>query len=877
MLPVATGDQPTYDLTLSDGVSTVGFLAGGERGFAEGALRRLPRGPGAERKRALQRDWSSGRGSERFAEDATRFFDSKAVWSMVPGQLLPAPLMRWGSIPALSYGGYQQWPGDPVQQLGSFQKTLSWHSLISGFTFLADLFQGTATTPNICRGWLVIRRRGTPTGNLRFAIHNSAGSPSEPTTILQSVTVAPGAIPDYQAVLYEFALPAAAAISAGTKYFVSIGQASGSPDLSNHWQVLIFTDWAVTSNVYQSTDGSTWTPTTLGGGTALVFRLNNHLASDPLTRGQLGGGCLFFQYKRQLYAIVNPASGSPVVLMNGDRGVCTGTQQVDRITDTSKAWALGAWTGLVVMITSGPMRGQYRQIADMGSTYLVVDKPWTQTPIAGAGGTEYVILGSDTWIQRFTLSAPATDVAVLNEIGYIALGDSTNLRRFREYNNAGAWVIENADDGTNRATFLEPWQEGAKVYLCRARNDTVAFSKAERVGWGTNLTFDTEIPVGDASLLATGLTIYDDIPHVMKEDKPYAIKNGAAAEIPIGTDDVPDLANGVNARQWNTNLYFPFLDGLERLYGQTVDDIGPNRGQGLPADRRGKVADFRRALQYGFAAWDGGEAARYSAVLATVAPGGAWHELFRSDTPNRRIQNLYYQNIPGYAPNRLWFNLGLDLCYLAMPSTTQNPLGDSAMLYTWEGAVVTGWFDFDTEELDHFFDELRVFSRGLNGTSRLIEVDYQLDDAEVGSPWTPFAASFTTSPMQALSIGGGSVTGRRIRFRLRLVNLRPGETIVVNAVELRAVQMNEVLYDFVLDFRQEDKLQLVGQAETAQTTAQALATLETWKESATPLTVRVRFAPFDNFRGHIDPVSLVPANWHPDRSGLVGSLTIKQV
>ncbi len=60
MVARATGLQPDVVLTLSDGTSTVGIMTPDRTG-----LRRLPRGPGVERKQAKQAMFTGGRGNAR--------------------------------------------------------------------------------------------------------------------------------------------------------------------------------------------------------------------------------------------------------------------------------------------------------------------------------------------------------------------------------------------------------------------------------------------------------------------------------------------------------------------------------------------------------------------------------------------------------------------------------------------------------------------------------------------------------------------------------------------------------------------------------------------------------------------------------------------
>lgn len=869
LTPTATGKNPRYDLTLSDGTNTVGLMLAGE---SPRALRRLPRGPGAERKRVAQNDWTGGRGNERLQTDASRFFDSSQLWTMTGGQMINGPLMRFSRLinSTLTIDSYTYWPGDYVSGSDPANLfTVLQPGVGSVARSIASKFVAVTGATATKRIWLPFRRVGGVNVVVTVELWtDSAGAPG--ALVGSGSSISTTNQPEF--IWHMVELEINATLTAGNTYWLTLTVADNQTlSATNYWETA-----AVTSGqaIYQrSTQAGAWSQVISSG--SIMSRIDTVQPSAQLARGC---DAKFFFYKRQLYAAVNHSTGRALYL-NGDRGVCTGAQAAGTIVDTTKAWATNEWRGCVVQIINGGQRGEYRKITSNTGTTLTLDRNWNATPTAGATGTEYVILGSEKWtVRSVTVAADITDVEVMNEIAYLALGDSTNVRRFREYNNAGVWTLDNADDGTNKATFLAVQTEGNKVFLYRTNNDTVTFSRAEKQAWGTNLTFDTAQPVGDNSFLITGLEIYDDAPHIGKENGIYRVANSIATLLPVPIDTAPDLNNGQRLRGWNTNLYFPFLDGWERLYGRTVDDIGPNRDYGYPDGRRGKVSDFVPVLQYGFVAWDGGDqAAQKSAVLATITPGGGWHELFGGAVANRRIRNLFYQNVPGQVNNKLWFSYGSDLAYLWMPNTAQNPLNDGYMLYHPFGYWVSSWIDFDTEELQHFFDELRLFSRSLSlGVSGEVDVDYQLDDATDASAWVNLGI-FSTSPLQTRSFAD-TAKGRRLRLRLRSKVRDVRTPMVINKLELRGVQMNEVLYDYTIDFGAKDKAMLLTGADTAQTALAVINQLQAWQENATPLTMRCALYPlFDNVRGHIDPVALVNDSRDPANVRLQGSLTLKQV
>jgi hypothetical protein len=872
MPPVATGLKPNYDLTITDGVNTVGFLTLGGR---PDRVRRLPRGVGVERKTARQDDWTGGRGQEVF-KDPSRFYDSSAAWTLSTGRVLNGPMVQYARMPRSFYGF---WPGD-ANSNNDYIKSMIWVSLAG--RALANAFVAVNPALNARRIVFVIRRVGTGGGNLRVCLRSSLGGSG---TILQSVTITASDVDDYTARIKEFQLNSTQTLTNGTTYYVSIEDVSLTGTTADHWEVLVSQPALDGDSYSESTDLSNWSLLSTEG--RLIFRVFQDARANAIRP-------LFFQYKGALY-YVGPsliASGYNII-MNGERGVATGgSQTTTTLGDSTKAWTTNQWAGCVLKIVGGTNKGQARRIVSNTSTVITTlsGDPFEASPTTGANGTEYVILGADYWqtlsgVGNWGSDFP-TDVAVINGIVYFARGDGVNMQRYREYNNAGVWTVDaKVDDGSNRATFLQVVQDGLKTYLYRARQDTSAVSRAEQQAWGTALTFETEIPVGTTDSLITGIVWHDDKLYVAKEDDLFAVRSGQPSVIPNPISNGRDLANGKNIAAWNTNLYFPFADGLERFYGQIGDDIGPNRDSGLPQKRQGSIAQFLPVFNYGFAALDGGAGRdRYSALLATLYPGGAWHELFRAPEPNEQIKTVAYQAIPE-SPSRLFWVCGQDVMFAWLPRGALNPTRESEMRYWVEGYLTTSWFDVGSIDLDHLFSELRLFLRNTS-TSRVVEVDYQVnygDDGIYGSiaayTWTRMGSTSGLGTEPVLPIGAGTVRGRQIRFRLRLLTDDYETPIIIEHFELRANEMNEVKYDYVIDVRGGNRLQLLHGDEARATGEQAaavLSVLEGWQENATRLTLTTRHPLMQTIYGHIDPVAIVLDKWTGDDASFSGSITFKE-
>jgi hypothetical protein len=130
-------------------------------------------------------------------------------------------------------------------------------------------------------------------------------------------------------------------------------------------------------------------------------------------------------------------------------------------------------------------------------------------------------------------------------------------------------------------------------------------------------------------------------------------------------------------------------------------------------------------------------------------------------------------------------------------------------------------------------------------------------------------------------VGSGSIGSKRIRFRIVLV-CDTRVPAILNAVELRANEVNEVLYDVHFDFSLSDQQVLLNGAQATERAEDVLAILDTWKELAVPLTLRYAgpgggATLFDNIKGQIDPVSFVVLEWDSNETKLAGNVVFKKV
>jgi hypothetical protein len=841
-------------VTLTDGVNTVGIMTNNRTN-----VRRMPRGTGVERKAARQMTWGGGRGLDRFATDTTRFSDSKNLWTMVSGWAMSGPLFdvaQFGNVVrALKPVSNFAWARST-----SFPNHSSTIALASDTIVARSFVPGTSFTARNLAIWLRI----TSDSGFYMAIYSdSAGSPG---TVLWSVNYSL-TVTDSLKVGGWLSIDPNLALTAGTTYWIGV-YFSGT---GNRW---IGVDTGTAGK--QKTGSAAWAASTF---TPLFYLCDAAIDYKFMH---------FFQYQRTQYMVTQRAdNGAAKLYLNGDRGVATnatGSQTVSTLRDTTKAWTVNEWAGCVCLIIAGTNEFEYRTIASNTADTLTLSTDWPTAPTVGAAGSVYVIVGSDKWTEISTtgLTVGVQDVAVANEIVYFSQGTAVNVRRMREYNNAGVWTREFADDGTNKAILLTNavhWSSGAQaIYRTTSAN---LVSVAPAVTWGTALTFETALECGNLESPIRSMVEYGGDIWAAKDDGIWTLKSGKFGRVPFGMEAAADERNGAAATGWNQQYYFSLLDGLERLYGNVVDDIGPNRDESMSFDRRGAIVQLVPVAQYLLADYDAGSGGK-SAVMATTQPGGDWHEIFRAPEIGKRLRGMAYQTIPGKA-NRLWLAYGHLIGCLTMPDDVHNPMNDVNMRYTPEAQLITAWFDLDSPEMDHLFRQLRITAVNADAGYG-VRLEYEAWPTGINvigwrdPTWLDLGSDIEIGQsVQRRTIGDGKVTGNKIRFRLSMTS----DTVIpmgLKTIELRGDTMNEVLYDFIMDVRADDRMMLMDGSEGG-TALAALAILESWKESGVLLTLDVAgdtTGLFTAIPGHIDPVSLVTQEWNDASMKLVGNIVFKQ-
>jgi hypothetical protein len=804
-----------------------------------------------------QEDWSGGRGQADYEDDTTRFYDSKRANTFHTGMIINGPLEVWGTG---IRNAENNLPGG-----------LTWQALLSGTKYIACLFEASGNY-DVDYIYIYVRRRGTPVGSLTVSLcSNNAGDPGSE---LKSVSINTDDITDYLSEFYQFAIDTQTLVS-GTNYFVKVAYADG--DGENHYQVGVN---VASGNTKQSSDGSSWTSSTFD----LYYRVTDDDSDYDKTS-------IFFQFKRLLYCVLSTVPGTaPKLYKNGDRGVAdANTGALDTLVDAAQSWTTDEWVGCTVLIIAGKGSVEekpYRTILSNTDTALTVDGDWI---IEHDTTTEYVILGSNKWteITGHGLTSKVTDVLTINDSDtgdgtvYFAQGEDVNIRRWRWHNSAGTATNQFDDDSTNKATFLCTTIDGTNgIQIWRANNGSPpSVSKASVVDWGINLTFGSAINLKSPYGFITNIEAYGESSYlwIFREGSIFSMDPTKTIPAEINLKEIRSMFepnNGKVVLQHNAYLYFNMIYGLERYYNSQMDDIGPNRDEGLPSDRKAVISAMVGYPGQLIIALDGGDDG-YSSIM-TGGGGSSWHELYRAPAPGLRIRSMNFQAIPGDNPNRLWFSQGADLMWLYFPLGPEIPYNDSSYRYTHESMVETSWQHAGLSEVYKLYHSLKLFTEGLSEDEQVIEVYYK---ADTETAWTKIEDEFHTSPVQERDFTDEEkeeygIDGKRLKYRLVIQTSDNCCSPKLKTAVVECVSRVPVKYSYTFNYRVMDNDVGVSEPDTA-TVKQKQEQLDAWAENLTPIYMNSLHGRMDKVTGFIDPASIYP--FKETKEGYTGKLVITEI
>lgn len=695
-----------------------------------------------------QRSWKMGRGTENLSDNAEAFWDSSNAWTLTPGHVHQT--LQWYHARGLRSEDMYM----PTRSAGNVQ----FIPLLGAYKYIANSFSASASY-SADKGYLWIRRRGSPASNLTFRLMSDS---SGPDTALQTVTKTISNITDYISLYQVFDWTGTESLTSGTTYWISV-HASASDDRDNCWEVGVNPD---ATSGKTSSDGSTWAT----AGFALYYRVTD---ADTARKW------FTFNLKEAMYIIDRKDNGTTasVLYINGDRGKATAGASTT-LTDSAKSWTTDRYANAWVKIINGTGIGQARQITSNTGTELTVSPAWNTNP---STDSEYVIYATE-WFTSISLTGGSLSVCqsipqVVNNVAYIPQG-STGICHIRWNNSTLATdaSVESATGTSGLADILLAAQDPTDgPVLWRANNTSatgsgglVTVSRAKLlstatafIAWNTALTWKTAIFTGSASYSITGLNKKDGSIYVWREDGMGIIANDRFNTIETGIEKTPSKATGALSLTHEQFLYYSWLHSIVRVYGSSHDDIGDDvRAFGLPDGREGNYSDGDSYLKWVFFGIDAGTGT--SSVLAWDGLG--WHEMIRARQAGDRIRMTRIQTCPE-TRNRLWINQGGDLTFQELPYNKTSPRLDSSARYQHEAVIESAAIDMGTASaMPKLIKELTATIKNMNTNGREVYVDFQTDDDVHTSNWT-YAGVMTKSPESVVFLG---INCNRFAYRLRI-------------------------------------------------------------------------------------------------------------
>ena len=646
----------------------------------------------------------------------------------------------------------------------------------------------------------------------------------------------------------------------------------------------------------------------------LMFRLTSE------TGGIDASGWLWW-YRNQIYHLGRPINGAPTLLMNGWRGVADDNAatpaQLNDSTQTS--WAGNTAAGCVVWVFAGPGSAEevpFRLVTSSTSGVLNVANNWLYTH---DNDTEYVVLGSDRWFEiSHTIPFPPTGPPAIGVggsppsdeemIAYIPQGhDLGPIWMYREYNNAGTYTIESKSindatggAGNYRTTLMINVQDDTegpvlvKLEDNMSTGDTGLVSETRTPGtWAAQAAWGGDEQLGDSdpSALVNAIEYVDTndarIAWATTRSELFAREGGAIPGLWAGVL-LPELKRFASERTghalaiFNTSLYLSLAGGLlERLTGgNTLTDVGPNKGVGMGLNRIGEIEALETYPGQLFCVVDVPPGTSgYSSV--TRLTGLDNHDVIYQAGWARRIRDIKIQRIPSALAfvglnSRIWLEEGDELVWLDLPNQGDDPITDVNYQFAAEGYVSGSRIYANLDDRQKVFSSIKVVSDRLNVPAvagvgepdgqHWIEPEYQLDTDEEGLAWTAvFGGNIELSPSEEIFLTNYdndqvvTVRGRYLRVRLRLNTTRPKISPVLRALLVESLIGVPHKFSFKATLLFEDgQLDLLDQPYTDTQAWQQAGRLQEYAEQLEVFTLKAPSSTLDGAKVIISPPEMAP-------------------
>jgi len=257
--------------------------------------------------------------------------------------------------------------------------------------------------------------------------------------------------------------------------------------------------------------------------------------------------------------------------------------------------------------------------------------------------------------------------------------------------------------------------------------------------------------------------------------------------------------NGKGTLTWRDSVYIPSGNGIYKYINgnnaAVITIMGPDRDDGLPADKRGairKMAGSHNELLVGLDAqaapasisstsipyqWISHHGSQviaadsgYSNILGYNDMG--WEVKWESDEKGKGLDSIHVSD--AYEKYRVYWGHNNKVHFMDLPKDIINPSEVEEFAYATSATHETPWFNAGQSEVDKLALKLRIEAQDLSSTET-IKIEYALDYADSAANYTEAVETLNSSAMGASSgtytYTFGSSLGtafRAIKFRLTL-------------------------------------------------------------------------------------------------------------
>lgn len=359
-----------------------------------------------------------------------------------------------------------------------------------------------------------------------------------------------------------------------------------------------------------------------------------------------------------------------------------------------------------------------------------------------ASGNALYRLNTSTalWEQQGAIfAATITALAVLGSTLYIAVGDSSDMQSTQ----SGSTFVPVT---SRRYTYLYAYS--GYLYACKSSGGAAALSYFNGTAWA-------DLTLGTAATLPTALTGFSNEIIITTTAGMYSLSSNYVYQV-LDFSSQQSAVNGKGAAVWPGSglLYVPIRNSLIAYNGQTTTQAGLDLLEGLPAGEQGRISAMAGTANWLFAGVDAGTTGRSGVYVYN----GGWHCLLKAASTGARIQAMGIEAVTdaGGVP-RLWWAEGMDMYYIALPQTTDNPYLYSGSTYQSTGYINGSRWLGELAGIDKDLQSVVIRSENCSA-GQTIQVQIELDRS--GQWWT--VGTVTKSPLQELELLAASMVTKTI-------------------------------------------------------------------------------------------------------------------